>query len=188
MKVNKRTRKDLEEELEAMRRRVSELEALVLECGWKEQVLLDSQESFRSLSEAAFEGVIIHDKGKILDVNKSFAEIFGYQISELIGMNVLDLCAPEYRELVLKNITSGYDKRVYRLTQITTMSYILVEIFEDCFISPNEREINCVENVFNIFCISSSVASEPLMSISLNEESCKMCSSECSIGMSKVNI
>src|SRR5690349_4357325 len=101
MRVKKRTKRELAEELAAMHRRVSELEALLFECGWKEQILLDSQESFHRLSDAAFEGILIHDKGKILDVNKSFAEMFGYQISELIGKNVLDLTAPDYRELVL---------------------------------------------------------------------------------------
>jgi PAS domain S-box-containing protein len=110
MKVQKRTKKELAEELDLLRRRVSELELFVVESEQKEQALRDSQESFRRLSEAAFEGIIIHDKGKILEVNKSFAEIFGYQIPELIGKSVLELTAPECRELVLKNILSGFEK------------------------------------------------------------------------------
>jgi len=62
------------------------------------------------LSEASFEGILIHDKGEILDANQTFAKIFGYELDEIIGMNVLELAAPECREVVKRNVLSGLEE------------------------------------------------------------------------------
>jgi PAS domain S-box-containing protein len=67
----------------------------------------ESEERFRLLSEAAFEAIALHEKGVILDGNGAFARMFGYDLAELIGKNVLDLAAPQSRELVLKHVRSG---------------------------------------------------------------------------------
>ncbi|MFQ5824810.1 MAG: PAS domain S-box protein [bacterium] len=75
-----------------------------------EEALHESEERFRKLSEASFEGIAFHDKGNILEVNKNFAEMFGYELNEVIGMHALDFTAQESRDLVLKNIVSGYEK------------------------------------------------------------------------------
>ncbi len=55
-----------------------------------EQELRESEERFRRLSESAFEGIIIHEDGDIIDVNKRMATIFGYEIPEMIGKNFID--------------------------------------------------------------------------------------------------
>ena len=55
-----------------------------------EDALRGSEERFRLLSEASFEGIVIHDKGEILDANQSLAKIFGYELDEIIGMNDLE--------------------------------------------------------------------------------------------------
>jgi PAS domain S-box-containing protein len=68
----------------------------------------ESEERFRRLSEATFEGIVIHDKGIILDVNQAIAQMSGYQTSELLGMNAFGLLAPESRKLALKYIETGY--------------------------------------------------------------------------------
>ena len=46
----------------------------------KKQVLAlrDSEERFRSLSDASFEGIMIHHEGTILDANLAFLRLFGY--------------------------------------------------------------------------------------------------------------
>jgi PAS domain S-box-containing protein len=74
-----------------------------------ENALLESEERFRRLSDVAFEAIVIHENGKILDVNKTFAEMYGYKLSEVIGMNVMDFVAPESHDLVSKNILSGHE-------------------------------------------------------------------------------
>jgi PAS domain S-box-containing protein len=75
-----------------------------------EEKLKESEEQYRQLSEATFEGVIVHDKGKILDVNQNFTTMFRYDKSELIGMNGFELFAPESRDSSVKKIMSGYEK------------------------------------------------------------------------------
>jgi len=75
-----------------------------------EEALRESEERFRRFADAAFEGIVIHERGKILDVNSAFAAMFGYEPAEVIGMNVLDVAAPEARDLVERNILSEYEQ------------------------------------------------------------------------------
>jgi PAS domain S-box-containing protein/putative nucleotidyltransferase with HDIG domain len=76
-----------------------------------EKELRESEERFRTFAdEVTFEGLIIHDKGKIRDVNRQFAEMHGYEISELLEIDALAPVAPESRDLILKHIQKGYEK------------------------------------------------------------------------------
>ena len=76
----------------------------------KEEALRESEERFRILSETSFEGVFLHDQGKIIDINNRGAEIFGYERDEIIGMSVLDLAAPEWRDVVKRNVMTGLEQ------------------------------------------------------------------------------
>jgi two-component system cell cycle sensor histidine kinase/response regulator CckA len=75
-----------------------------------EQALRESEERFRALSSGAFDGVVIHEKGIILEVNEAFNRIFGFTREEVIGKPILDFAAPESRETVKKNVLSGHDR------------------------------------------------------------------------------
>lgn len=71
----------------------------------------ESEERFRSLHNASFGGIAIHDKGIILECNLGLAEMTGYSVDELTGgMNGLMLIAEKSRGLVLHNVESGYEK------------------------------------------------------------------------------
>ena len=72
-----------------------------------EQELRESEERFRRLSDAAFEGVAVHEAGVILEANRALGQMLGYEPGELVGMNVLDLAAPGTREIVLDHIRAG---------------------------------------------------------------------------------
>ncbi|MDM8538383.1 PAS domain S-box protein, partial [Desulfobacterales bacterium HSG17] len=74
-----------------------------------EQSLLDSETRFKALHDASFGGIIIHDKGLILECNEGLSAMMGYSESELIGMNGLLLIAEKSRKKVLDNIESGYE-------------------------------------------------------------------------------
>ncbi len=57
-----------------------------------EERLRESEERFRSLSDASFEGIMIHDESIIQDANQVFANLFGYEKPEdFIGKNGFDL-------------------------------------------------------------------------------------------------
>jgi PAS domain S-box-containing protein len=66
-----------------------------------EEALQESEDRFRKLSEAAEEGIAIHDKGVILAANQTLAEMFGYEVSELTGMSAEKLVTPESWEMVM---------------------------------------------------------------------------------------
>jgi DNA-binding NarL/FixJ family response regulator len=59
------------------------------------------------LSDAFFEGRILHARGKIVDCNEAACRIFHYDREELSGLDVAGLVKPEYRAAFLKNIDSG---------------------------------------------------------------------------------
>lgn len=72
--------------------------------------LAESEERFKSLHNASFGGIAIHDKGIILECNQGLSEMTGYSLDELIGMDGLLLIAPENREMVMNKIITGNEK------------------------------------------------------------------------------
>jgi PAS domain S-box-containing protein len=72
--------------------------------------LKESEARYKALHNASFGGIVIHDKGRILECNQGISEITGYAYDELIGMDGLLLIAPDSRDMVLKNILDGYEK------------------------------------------------------------------------------
>ncbi|MCK5515263.1 MAG: response regulator [Desulfobulbaceae bacterium] len=53
-----------------------------------ERELKDSEKRFKTLSEASWEGVIVHDRGRIVEANKQFFDMFGYEEPELRGADI----------------------------------------------------------------------------------------------------
>ncbi len=49
-----------------------------------------SEERFKILAEASWEGIIIHDHGILLEANHQFLNFFGYRKEEVIGANILE--------------------------------------------------------------------------------------------------
>ena len=77
-----------------------QLESELTERKRSQEALRESEERFRSLSEAAFEAIIIHDGGVLLDANEQYSTMFGYKPEELLGKQVMPLTiAPEAMEL-----------------------------------------------------------------------------------------
>ncbi|MBT6006341.1 MAG: PAS domain S-box protein [Prolixibacteraceae bacterium] len=69
-----------------------------------EQTLKESEERFKKLSTLTFEGIVLHDEGKAVDINLSLAKMFGYEYEELIGKNVIEMLAvKEYHSIIAKN-------------------------------------------------------------------------------------
>jgi PAS domain S-box-containing protein len=71
-----------------------------------EEELKESELRFRTLQEASFGGIGLHNKGMIIDCNQGLCDITGYSYKELIGSNGLNLIAPEYRDEVMQKILS----------------------------------------------------------------------------------
>ena len=64
---------------------------------------------FKTLAEAAFEGIIIHDQGKILDLNSEANRVFSCKPNELLGKYLLDRLPPECQSAVLSEADRPYE-------------------------------------------------------------------------------
>jgi PAS domain S-box-containing protein len=73
----------------------------------REEELRQSEQRFRALTAAAFEGIGISDRGVVVDVNDQLARLLGYERNELIGKDVSQIVAPESREAVSIAMRSG---------------------------------------------------------------------------------
>jgi two-component system, sensor histidine kinase and response regulator len=67
----------------------------------------DGDQGFQGLSDATFEGISLSEGGRILEINRSFVEMFGYGAPEVVGMPAVDFVAPESREAVAEHISTG---------------------------------------------------------------------------------
>jgi PAS domain S-box-containing protein len=83
-----------------------------------ESALRESEERFRTLHEAIFAGIAIHDKGIIMECNKGLSDLSGYSYSELIGLNGMEIVHPDDRPTVMQRMQGGdetpYDIRGLR--------------------------------------------------------------------------
>ena len=73
-----------------------------------EDSLRESEKRFRLLTEAAFEGILIHKDGVLLNANDQFFEMFGYQAREVLGRQAIEiLIAPESIPFIKEQIREG---------------------------------------------------------------------------------
>jgi PAS domain S-box-containing protein len=75
-----------------------------------EEELKESEERFKRLAEATFEGVAITQDGKVVETNASFAAMFRYESSEVIGMTPADFHPPESQGVVRSARSSGLEE------------------------------------------------------------------------------
>ena len=102
-----------------------------------ERKLEESEKRYRAFAELSFDAIFeIALDGTILDCNKRATELFGYDRSELVGMNTVQLMPEEYREsqpdIISDSVTTGdeawertYKKKdgTYFPTEIHTKTY-----------------------------------------------------------------
>ena len=93
-----------------------------------EATLQESEDRYRHLSAATFEGIVVSDQGAILDANEQFTRMFGYEHAAVIGLPVIELVHPEHRNLVSENIRSGYDQPYEHLALRKDGSALTVEV------------------------------------------------------------
>jgi len=72
--------------------------------------LLEQQRKFQVLTESSFEGILVHIKGKIVEVNQQLLDMMGYTKEAFIKYNAFDHLTPESGEIVKKHIQANFDK------------------------------------------------------------------------------
>lgn len=85
-----------------------------------EDALIKSEERFKTLSLIAYEGIMVHENGIILEINAAFAKLLGYsKPDDLIGKNGLELIrfTEESRQIVTGHLSlrsdETYDIEIY---------------------------------------------------------------------------
>ncbi len=72
-----------------------------------EQSLRESEERFRMFSEASSEGIVIHDRERILEFNNTAALLCGYDPAEVSGMSLFNFATPSSHETIRQHILAG---------------------------------------------------------------------------------
>ena len=69
----------------------------------------ENEMRYRLLSDVTMEGIVIHKKGIIVDLNAALARLLGYEPQEMLDKNILDFLVHEQdRDIVRKNIVKEY--------------------------------------------------------------------------------
>lgn len=71
--------------------------------------LKDSENRYRNLSDASFEGILITDRGRILEANAAMSGMFGYDSFEFAGMDASALAASNDGRHALSTMASVYE-------------------------------------------------------------------------------
>ncbi len=76
-----------------------------------EATIKENEARYKLLSEVTFEGILIHDKGVVKDVNSALCIMLGYEYDELLGQNIIEICIRnEDRQIAYDNIKNRVTK------------------------------------------------------------------------------
>jgi len=67
---------------------------------------------FKTLAEAAFEGIFIHNQGRILDVNSEASRLFNYKPHELLDQNLIDHLPSEYQNAIFNEANRPHEGEI----------------------------------------------------------------------------
>jgi diguanylate cyclase (GGDEF)-like protein/PAS domain S-box-containing protein len=103
-------------------------EGLVSDLVSDQRALRESEERFRLLADAAFEGILVHEKGRIVEANRAGAELLGFGPDELIGHEVLPLVHEDSLEVLRAAVRDGVDCPVEAVAVRKDGSHVDVEV------------------------------------------------------------
>lgn len=93
-----------------------------------ERELRESEERFKVLADATFEGIAISENCRFIDANEPLLDMLGYTREEFIGMEVGEIILPAQRSAILDNIRSGRDTSFEHTMLCKDGKEIIVEI------------------------------------------------------------
>ncbi len=68
------------------------------------QLLTDSEERYRALAHATFEGILVHRDGVIVEANEELARIIGYPRDQLVGGRITSFLSADARDSVTRHL------------------------------------------------------------------------------------
>jgi PAS domain S-box-containing protein len=82
--------------------------AMAIERKRAADALRESESRLRALESATTEGIVLHENGRIVEVNDAFVRMFGFERpDEMVGRSVLELATTEGRQHVMEAIREG---------------------------------------------------------------------------------
>ena len=101
-----------------------------------------NSQHYKLIAEAAREGIALHKDGIITSVNQSLADLFGYTLSEMDGMDIYSLIIPAAHDIFEKKLYSEKDISFETYGRSKDGKNILVEVFIVNF--KNEENLQSV--------------------------------------------
>lgn len=114
-----------------------------------EQALRESEERLALFAATTFEGIVISERGRIVDCNEQFARMTGYAPQELAGQLIGELAVPEDRARVLENIRRGRESIIEHAMLRKDGERILIEAHGKTIPagSPDGRRMTAVRDI-----------------------------------------
>ncbi|MBI4768638.1 MAG: PAS domain S-box protein [Deltaproteobacteria bacterium] len=101
MKYEVRTEEQLIQELEYLRLRVAELEKSESDRQRAKEALRESEESYRTLFENAYEAIFVAQDGKLVFLNPKTVMMIGYSAEEILSKPFIEFIHPDDRDMVV---------------------------------------------------------------------------------------
>lgn len=121
-KAHDQLEEGVEERTSELARSNEQLKREIEERKQAEEALRESEEKYRTLAENSLTGVFIHQDGKYVFVNETFAEIHGYTPAELVGKEALMLIYPDDRpfaeEILSTRLKGGSAPERYEIRRL----------------------------------------------------------------------
>ncbi len=73
-----------------------------------QEMLKENEARFRLFFELSNEGIVLHDNGKILDINPALARMLNFRPEELLGRNAFDFVDPAFHAKANESLTKEY--------------------------------------------------------------------------------
>ena len=89
--------------------------------------LSESEKKYRALFEQSIDAVIIHQKGKIKDVNNRVCELLGYSKDQLLEMTIFDFHEDTDKEKV-KEVINQNESEIYAETQLVRADGKIIDV------------------------------------------------------------
>ncbi|RLD67347.1 MAG: hypothetical protein DRI95_04970 [Bacteroidetes bacterium] len=122
--ITKRKLLELEKELlfEAVTKQRNEFESLTEEfqilneeLEYRNVEIKESEERFKKLSRSTFEGILIHKKGIVKDLNENIVKMFGYTRNELMGKDIIKLIVLANYQAIIFQHSKAKSATIYEI-------------------------------------------------------------------------
>jgi formate hydrogenlyase transcriptional activator len=141
MKDNKRTKAQLIQELDDLRRRVAEFKQSETEDKQSKEVLKTSETRYRRLFETAQDGILILDAktGQISDVNPFLVKLLGYSFEDFLGKKLWEI--GPFRNMEASKTA---------FLELQSKGYVR---FEDLPLEAKDKRVIDVEFISNVYLV-----------------------------------